>query len=179
MMSTCARLTATCQQQRCGAAAPVWVGIRGWRGQGQGAGKGLCSALCLCRGSCCCLCSLPPLIRVVPVPATSPSALGPRLRSLPAPTQVAFIDEIFKANSAILNALLTLLNERLFDNGSKRLKAPLLTLVGVHHLLGRGGTGCCLAAWQWGPAAWQWGPAAWQWLRGNGGPQPCKDPPPC
>jgi MoxR-like ATPase len=33
---------------------------------------------------------------------------------------VAFVDEIFKANSAILNALLSILNERLFDNGSKR-----------------------------------------------------------
>ncbi len=43
--------------------------------------------------------------------------------------QVAFIDEIFKANSAILNALLTLLNERLFDNGTERLPVPLLTLV--------------------------------------------------
>ena len=43
--------------------------------------------------------------------------------------EVAFIDEIFKANSAILNALLTLLNERLFDNGNQRLEVPLLCLV--------------------------------------------------
>lgn len=43
--------------------------------------------------------------------------------------EVAFIDEIFKANSAILNALLTLLNERLFDNGNARIKSPLLCLV--------------------------------------------------
>lgn len=43
--------------------------------------------------------------------------------------EVAFIDEIFKANSAILNALLTLLNERLFDNGNQRYKVPLLCLV--------------------------------------------------
>ncbi|GFR51977.1 hypothetical protein Agub_g14504 [Astrephomene gubernaculifera] len=45
--------------------------------------------------------------------------------------EVAFVDEIFKANSAILNALLTLLNERLFDNGNQRLEAPLLCLVGA------------------------------------------------
>ena len=43
--------------------------------------------------------------------------------------KVAFIDEIFKANSAILNTLLTILNERLFDNGSTRIKVPLICLV--------------------------------------------------
>lgn len=48
--------------------------------------------------------------------------------------EVAFIDEIFKANSAILNALLTLLNERLFDNGNQRLEVPLLCLVSFHSL---------------------------------------------
>ena len=45
--------------------------------------------------------------------------------------ECAFIDEVFKANSAILNALLTILNERLFDNGSERLRVPLLCLVGA------------------------------------------------
>ena len=49
--------------------------------------------------------------------------------------EVAFIDEIFKANSAILNALLTLLNERLFDNGTTRNAVPLLTLVGASNEL--------------------------------------------
>lgn len=42
---------------------------------------------------------------------------------------IAFIDEVFKANSAILNALLTLLNEREFDNGSRRLRTPLVTVL--------------------------------------------------
>eukprot|EP00198_Chlamydomonas_reinhardtii_P011352 XP_001700689.1 predicted protein [Chlamydomonas reinhardtii] len=69
-------------------------------------------------------------------------------------SEVAFVDEIFKLHvpspsptpthprtripathaqpvGAILNALLTLLNERLFDNGNQRLEAPLLCLVGA------------------------------------------------
>lgn len=42
---------------------------------------------------------------------------------------IAFLDEVFKANSAILNALLTLLNERVFDNGSSRVPVPLVCVV--------------------------------------------------
>lgn len=44
---------------------------------------------------------------------------------------IAFIDEVFKANSAILNALLTLLNEREFDNGAHRVRCPLIACVGA------------------------------------------------
>jgi MoxR-like ATPase len=44
---------------------------------------------------------------------------------------IAFLDEVFKANSAILNALLTLLNEREFDNGSGRQHTPLVSVVGA------------------------------------------------
>lgn len=42
----------------------------------------------------------------------------------------SFIDEIFKANSAILNSLLTLINERVFYNNGKPVPSPLMTLVG-------------------------------------------------
>ena len=44
---------------------------------------------------------------------------------------IAFLDEVFKANSAILNALLTLLNEREYDNGAARLHTPLISVVGA------------------------------------------------
>lgn len=42
---------------------------------------------------------------------------------------IAFLDEVFKANSAILNALLTLLNEREFDNGTGRTRTPLISVI--------------------------------------------------
>jgi len=48
---------------------------------------------------------------------------------------IAFIDEVFKANSAILNALLTILNEREFDNGAQRVKTPLLCVVAASNEL--------------------------------------------
>ena len=56
---------------------------------------------------------------------------------LPA-ASVAFLDEIFKANSAILNALLTILNERMFDNGTDREKTPLVAVVGASNELPEG-----------------------------------------
>jgi MoxR-like ATPase len=51
-------------------------------------------------------------------------------RKLPE-AHVAFLDEVFKANSSILNAVLTLVNERLFHNGRAIDTVPLLTLFGA------------------------------------------------
>ena len=48
---------------------------------------------------------------------------------------IAFLDEIFKANSSILNAILTLINERLFHNGKAIAQVPLLTLFGASNEL--------------------------------------------
>jgi MoxR-like ATPase len=45
--------------------------------------------------------------------------------------EIAFLDEIFKSNSAILNSLLTLLNERRFFTGSRTVKVPLCSLYGA------------------------------------------------
>lgn len=42
---------------------------------------------------------------------------------------IAFLDEIFKANSAILNSLLAVLNERIYHNGISVENVPLLSLV--------------------------------------------------
>jgi MoxR-like ATPase len=48
---------------------------------------------------------------------------------------IAFLDEIFKANSSILNALLTVINERIFHNGRQRAAVPLITLFGASNEL--------------------------------------------
>ena len=48
---------------------------------------------------------------------------------------IAFLDEIFKANSSILNALLTLINERVFHNGRERVVTPLITMFGASNEL--------------------------------------------
>jgi MoxR-like ATPase len=48
---------------------------------------------------------------------------------------IAFLDEIFKANSSILNALLTLINERVFHNGRERVAVPLVTMFGASNEL--------------------------------------------
>jgi MoxR-like ATPase len=55
-------------------------------------------------------------------------------RKLPE-AHIAFLDEIFKANSSILNAILTLINERLFHNGKEIVRVPLLTLFGASNEL--------------------------------------------
>ena len=49
--------------------------------------------------------------------------------------EVAFLDEIFKANSAVLNSLLTILNERAFDNGTSRMSCPLKVCIGASNEL--------------------------------------------
>ena len=55
-------------------------------------------------------------------------------RKLPE-AHIAFLDEIFKANSSILNSILSLINERLFHNGKEIVKVPLLTLFGASNEL--------------------------------------------
>lgn len=52
--------------------------------------------------------------------------------------RVAFLDEIFKASSSILNALLTILNERIYHNGPRADKVPLRALIAASNELPTG-----------------------------------------
>lgn len=47
----------------------------------------------------------------------------------------AYLDEIFRSNSALLNLLLTMINERKFDNDGQRLDIPLETVMGASNSL--------------------------------------------
>ncbi len=50
-------------------------------------------------------------------------------------SNVAFLDEIFKANSTVLNALLSIINERIFHNNGHSMTVPLWTCVGASNEL--------------------------------------------
>ncbi len=58
-------------------------------------------------------------------------------RKLPT-AHFAFLDELFKANTAISNALLTAMNERLYDDGQGRIQIPLISLFGASNELPQG-----------------------------------------
>jgi MoxR-like ATPase len=52
--------------------------------------------------------------------------------------EFAFVDEVFKANSAILNSLLSLVNERVFHNDGQPMTCPLVTMFGASNELPEG-----------------------------------------
>ncbi len=50
-----------------------------------------------------------------------------RMEGMLPEAEIVFLDEVFKANSAILNSLLSVLNERVYTVGSIRHKTPLIS----------------------------------------------------
>jgi MoxR-like ATPase len=48
---------------------------------------------------------------------------------------IAFVDEVFKSSSSILNAVLSIMNERIFHNGRTPQAVPLVTLFGASNEL--------------------------------------------
>jgi MoxR-like ATPase len=54
-----------------------------------------------------------------------------RIEAMLPDADIVFLDEIFKSNSAILNSLLSILNERRFFTGSASIRVPLSSLYGA------------------------------------------------
>lgn len=52
--------------------------------------------------------------------------------------EFAFVDEIFKSNSAVLNSLLSVVNERVFHNDGAPMSCPLVSLFGASNELPEG-----------------------------------------
>ncbi len=67
----------------------------------------------------------------VDIPAFRQGVYRRRTEGMMPTAEIVFLDEIFKSNSAILNALLTLLNERKFNNGGQVVDVPLLSVFGA------------------------------------------------
>jgi MoxR-like ATPase len=67
----------------------------------------------------------------VDIPAFRQGTYRRRTEGMMPDSEIVFLDEIFKSNSAILNALLTILNERKFNNGGTVIDVPLLSVFGA------------------------------------------------
>ena len=52
--------------------------------------------------------------------------------------EIAFVDEIFKSNSAVLNSMLAIVNERVFHNDGTAMRCPLVSLFGASNELPEG-----------------------------------------
>ena len=60
--------------------------------------------------------------------------------------EIAFVDEIFKANTTVLNNMLTVMNERVFHNDGQVVRCPLISLFGASNELPQGEDETHLAA---------------------------------
>ncbi|MFO7562401.1 MAG: AAA family ATPase [Enhygromyxa sp.] len=64
----------------------------------------------------------------VDIQAFRQGAYKRRIEGMLPEAEIAFLDEIFKANSAILNSLLGVLNSRRFSHGNTTISVPLISL---------------------------------------------------
>ncbi|GID93440.1 AAA family ATPase [Amorphoplanes digitatis] len=71
------------------------------------------------------------LFGTIDVPSFHAGHLKLKTEGMLPQAQIAFLDEVFNGSSAILNTLLTLINERTFQNGAQRERADLITLLGA------------------------------------------------